>query len=87
MAGLRETRPGNAPDSCKRLFDNAALGELIGKVQSAVISSGSELEATIANSVQNTADLDAFPEQGIMPEGVRPLPDRSPGSGETAGTR
>ena len=40
------------------------------KVQSAVISSGSELEKMIANLVPNILDLDSFLEQEIMPDGV-----------------
>ncbi len=70
MARLRDAKPKNMSGSYKRLFDNVALGELVSKVQSAVISSGSELEATIADSVPNIPDLDAFLEHEIMPEGV-----------------
>ena len=70
MARLRDARPKNTSGSYERLFGNAELGELASKVQSAVISSGSELEAMIANSVQNISDLDSFLEREIMPEGV-----------------
>ena len=70
MARLRDAKPRNSSGSYERLFDNAALGALASKIQSAVISSGSELEARIAASVQNILDLDAFLEQEIMPEGV-----------------
>ena len=70
MARLRDVKPRNSSGSYERLFDNAALGALAGKIHSAVISSGSELEARIAASVQNILDLDAFLEQEIMPEGV-----------------
>ncbi len=70
MARLRMARPRNTSGSYERLFDNAALGRLVSKIQSAVISSGSELEATIADLVPNIPDLDAFLGQEIMPEGV-----------------
>ena len=70
MARLRDARPKNTSGSYERLFGNTALGELSSKVQSAVISSGSELEAMIAALVPNVPDLDAFLEQEIMPEGV-----------------
>lgn len=70
MARLQNAKPKNTSGSYRRLFDNAALGELASKVQSTVISSGSELEAMIAQLVRNIPDLDAFLEQEIMPDGV-----------------
>ena len=70
MARIRDARPKNTSGSYERLFGNAEMGELASKVQSAVISSGSELEAMIAASAPNIPDLDAFLEQEIMPEGV-----------------
>ncbi len=71
MARLRDAKPKNTSGSYARLFGNDALGELASKIQSAVISSGSELETIIADAVPNIPDLDAFLEQEIMPEGVR----------------
>ena len=70
MARLRNAKPKNSSGSYERLFDNDALGALASKIHSAVISSGSELEARIAASVQNILDLDAFLKQEIMSEGV-----------------
>lgn len=70
MARLRNAKPKNTSGSYERLFDNAALGHLASRVQSAVISSGSELEAMIAARVPNIPDLDAFLEREIMPNGV-----------------
>lgn len=70
MARLRDAKPKNTSGSYERLFGNSALGELASKVQSAVISSGSELEAMIADLVPNISDLDAFLRQEIMPDGV-----------------
>ncbi|MBD0865636.1 MAG: hypothetical protein GDA36_08570 [Rhodobacteraceae bacterium] len=70
MARLRNAKPRNVSGSYARLFDNTALGELASKVQSAVISSGSELESMISDKVPNISDLDAFLGQELMSEGV-----------------
>ncbi len=70
MARLRNAEPKNTSGSYERIFDNAELGALASKIQSAVISSGSELEAMIVAAVPNIPDLDAFLEQEIMQEGV-----------------
>ena len=70
MARLRNANPKNTSGSYERIFGNAALGKLASKVQSTAISSGIELERTIADLVPNIEDLDAFLEQEIMPEGV-----------------
>ena len=70
MARLRDAKPKNTSGSYERLFDNAALGELASKVQSAVTSSGLELEVMIAARVPNIRDLDAFLERETMPDGV-----------------
>lgn len=70
MARLRNANPKNTSGSYERVFGNAALGNLASKIQSTVISSGIELEKTIANLVPNITNLDAFLEQEIMPEGV-----------------
>ena len=70
MALIRNARPKNTSGSYERLFGNAELGELASKVQSTVISSGSELEALISYVVPNIDDLDSFLKQEIMPEGV-----------------
>lgn len=52
------------------MFDNAALGKLASKIQSAVISSKSELDAMIAASVQNIPDLDSLLMQENMQDVV-----------------
>lgn len=70
MARLRNAKPKNTSGSYERMFGNAELGALASKIQSAVISSGSELEAMIGEAVQNISDLDSFLEQEVMPEGV-----------------
>ncbi len=46
-----------------RVFDNAPLGALISKVQSTVISNGSELERIILSKTNNIEDLDNFIDQ------------------------
>jgi len=70
MARLQDAKPKNTSGSYERLFDNADLGALASKIQSAVISSGSELEAMIVAATPNIHDLDVFLEQEIMAEGV-----------------
>ncbi|MCY4589778.1 MAG: hypothetical protein OXE86_04255 [Alphaproteobacteria bacterium] len=70
MARLRDAKPKNTSGSYERIFGNAELGALASKIQSAVITSGSELEAMIVAAVPNIPDLDAFLEQEIMQEGV-----------------
>jgi len=71
MALLQNANPKNMSGSYARLFDNEALGELASKVQSATISSGSELERMVSDKVSNIPDLDVFLEQEIMAEGVQ----------------
>ncbi len=70
MARLRNARPKNVSGAYDRLFDNAELGALASKIQSAVISSGNELERLISRRVRNIPDLDEFLTQQIMPDGV-----------------
>ena len=70
MARLRNARPKNVSGAYDRIFDNAELGALASKIQSAVISSGNELERLISNKVQNIPDLDRFLTQEIMSDGV-----------------
>ena len=53
-----------------RIFGLPALGRLISRVQSAVISSGTELERIITSQVINIDDLDSFLMQDHMPDGV-----------------
>ena len=70
MARLRDARPKNTSGSYGRIFGNDELGGLASKVQSAVISSGSELERIVSGLVENIGDLDAFLKQDVMPDGV-----------------
>ena len=70
MALLRAAAPRNTSGAYERLFGDPQLGALASKVQSAVISSGNELERMIAARVTNIEDLDEFLVREIMPEGV-----------------
>ncbi len=71
MARLRDAKPRNTSGSYERIFGDVDLGALVSKIQSAVISSGSELETMIVDAVPHIPDLDAFLGQEIMPEGVQ----------------
>jgi len=55
--GRRETQ---APSGYTRLFGIPALGNLMSRIQGAVISSGSELESLIWERCRQIDDLDAF---------------------------
>ena len=70
MARLRNARPKNVSGAYDRIFDDTELGALASKIQSAVISSGNELERLIAGKVRSIPDLDQFLTQEIMPDGV-----------------
>lgn len=45
------------PSGYERLFGNRALGMLISKVQSAVISTGNELESILASEIKNNKGI------------------------------
>ena len=70
MARVRNANPRNKSGSYARLFGDDELGDLVSKIHSAAISSGTELEAMIGNAVENIQDLDMFLKQEIMLEGV-----------------
>ena len=61
-----------------RLFGNVELGHLMSRVQSAVISSGNELEKLILDQLSESMieNLDEFLQREIMPDGVRVAPKR-----------
>lgn len=69
MALIRN-RQGQIDGGYTRLFGNSQLGGLISRVQSAVISSGNELEKLIIERSPVIKDVDSFLEQDIYPEGV-----------------
>ena len=70
MARIRDARPRNTSGAYERLFGDPHLGALASKVQSAVISSGTELERLISERVSGIGNLDEFLAREIMPEGV-----------------
>ncbi len=69
MALIRN-RIGRVDGGYTRLFGEPQLGGLISSVQSAVISSGNELEKLIIERAPIIHDLDGFLQQDIYPEGV-----------------
>jgi len=73
MAKIRDAkgrRENQSPSGYSRLFGNIALGNLLSKVQAAVISSGNELERLILERCKKISDFDNF---------VTDLDNRSPG--------
>ena len=70
MALISDSKPKERSGAYDRLFGIPELGLLISRIQSSVISSGSELERLIIDKVQHIDDLDRFLEQEIMQEGV-----------------
>lgn len=70
MARLRNAKPRNISGAYERLFDDPELGALASKIQSAVISSGNELERMIVDIVPNVGDLDDFLQQKTIKKGV-----------------
>ena len=69
MALIRN-RIGRVDGGYTRLFGDSQLGGLISSVQSAVISSGNELEKLIIERAPIIRDLDEFLQQDIYQEGV-----------------
>ncbi len=61
---------GRTGGGYERLLGNEELGLLISKVQSAVNSSGTELERLIRCKVQAIDSLDEFIKSDIMPDGI-----------------
>ena len=70
MAKIEDAKPKNVSGGYHRVFGIPALGDLLSRVQSTVISAGSELERIIISKVASIRDLDEFLKQEIMPEGV-----------------
>ena len=69
MALIRNKR-GRTDGGYTRLFGDPQLGSLISRIQSAVISSGNELEKLIVERAPVIGDIDRFLQQDIYPEGV-----------------
>src|SRR5262249_48824068 len=69
MALIRN-RLGRDDGGYKRLFCDAQLGRVMSAVQSAVISSGNELEKLIIERAPIVPNLDEFLQFDIYPKGV-----------------
>jgi hypothetical protein len=67
---LIRNRLGRAGGGYTRLFGDLQLGSLISRIQSAVISSGNELEKLIIERAPIIREVDKFLEQDIYPEDV-----------------
>jgi hypothetical protein len=70
MAKIRDSVPKGTSRGYHRLFGNDKLGDVMSKVQSAVIRSGNELEELIKERVVPIDDLNEFLSGENMPEGV-----------------
>ena len=71
MARIENAKGRREGSGYERVFEsNKKLGHLMSRVQSAVISTGTELERIIKGQVSVINDLDAFLAQEIMPDGV-----------------
>ena len=70
MARIEESRVKETSGAYTRLFGITELGRLISRIQSTVISSGTELERIITSKVKKIECLDEFLKLEIMPEGV-----------------
>ena len=57
MARIRNSKPKDSGDGYFRILGNKKLGELITKVQSTVISAGTELERIIHEILKNKGQL------------------------------
>ena len=67
---LIKDRKGRKDGGYGRLFGNTEIGELISRVQAAIISAGTELEKIIKNKVEQIDSLDDFLKKQTMPDGV-----------------
>ncbi|MBA3064158.1 hypothetical protein FP803_01840 [Candidatus Woesearchaeota archaeon] len=54
ISNAKGRRKNETPSGYERLFGNRQLGMLMSKVQSAVISTGNELEKVLASKLENT---------------------------------
>ncbi len=70
MARIEDSQVKETSGAYTRLFGVPALGHLMSRVQSTVISSGTELERMVLDPVEQLDNLDEFLRQDIMPEGV-----------------
>jgi hypothetical protein len=73
---LIEDRKGRADGGYTRLFGDPLLGQLLSRVQSAVIASGSELERFVIESTRTLDDVDKFLDMDLIPEGIFVAPKK-----------
>jgi hypothetical protein len=57
ISNARGRGENETPSGYERLFGNRQLGMLMSKVQSAVISTGYELDGMIANQIKDTRGI------------------------------
>ena len=62
---IKGRRESQSPSGYTRLFGNSELGNLMSKIQGAVIASGTELEKLIWGRVQQIRDFDDFISKAI----------------------
>jgi hypothetical protein len=74
---LIENRKGRDDGGYTRLFGDPLLGQLLSRVQGAVIASGSELERFVIENAQKLDDVDTFLEMDVVPEGVFVAPKKA----------
>ena len=70
MARIQDAKVKESSGAYQRLFGIPGLGCLISRVQSTVISAGTELERIIPEQVEKIDNLDDFVSKKIMPDGV-----------------
>jgi len=70
MAKIEDSAVKETSGAYTRLFGIPELGRLISRIQSTVISSGTELERAVISRVEKIENLDEFLELEIMPDGV-----------------
>ena len=70
MALIKDAKPKTISGGYDRIFGNKELGYLMSRVQSAVISSGTELEKIIGAIPKVIPDIDEFLQLQTMPDGV-----------------
>ena len=70
MALIKDAKGRAEGSGYSRLFGDDEVGYLVSRVQSAVISSGTELERLVKSKVSIIEGLDDFLKQEIMPDGV-----------------
>lgn len=71
MVRIKKTVVKGTSGGYERVLGDFAMGQLVSKVHSTVVSSGNELEDIILKKVNNTGDLDKFLKKGTIPAGVR----------------